>query len=307
MTDYYLADKSRLNGQPKKTIGDYVASQGILVPRRFDTLHEARASGLPILCRSEHEQEYDGVSGLLYSPPLDSLVDTNDEQTLKEEALVKSRAYVGEHISDYCRFLKINEEKFKAEISFSFWQKMEGINITVIADTAIKERYHIMSLGQGGAAYTIFERGKPTILHQSGPMRNTRDQLQNLLHDYEAVRNLEKFDPDTCPIMEFQTVGGKNYFLQYHQGREFQEANFTINPKNLQGKEKRTMFVRGATTPEGRTYTVALVYPESWKESHLPEREDGFYGHYEDLWSEMMASRWNVRAIPATGSLSFTL
>ena len=42
--DYYLEDKSRLNGQPKRTIADYVEQKGILVPRRFDTLAEARKS-----------------------------------------------------------------------------------------------------------------------------------------------------------------------------------------------------------------------------------------------------------------------
>ena len=44
MGDYYTSDPSRLHGQPKRTIGDYVASQGILVPRRFDTLEEAKAA-----------------------------------------------------------------------------------------------------------------------------------------------------------------------------------------------------------------------------------------------------------------------
>jgi len=65
MADYYLEDRSRLQGQPKRTIADYVEQQGILVPRRFDSLEEAQASGLPILARSEHSQDYDGVSGLL--------------------------------------------------------------------------------------------------------------------------------------------------------------------------------------------------------------------------------------------------
>ena len=61
MTDYYLEDRSRLNGQPKRTIGDYVESQGILVPRRFDNLVDARKSNKAVLLRSEHSQEYDGA------------------------------------------------------------------------------------------------------------------------------------------------------------------------------------------------------------------------------------------------------
>ncbi len=73
MDDYYLKNPNKLMGQPKRTIADYVESQGILVPRRFENLKEARKSHKAILLRSEHTQEYDGVSGLLDSMGLSDL------------------------------------------------------------------------------------------------------------------------------------------------------------------------------------------------------------------------------------------
>lgn len=61
--------------QPKREVADYVESQGILVPRRFDSLEEAmfhvRDHGT-ILLRSEHPDEYDGPSDLLGSYRVDS-------------------------------------------------------------------------------------------------------------------------------------------------------------------------------------------------------------------------------------------
>lgn len=62
--DFYLNNPPR---QPKREVGDYVEANGILVPRRFVNLDQALSSGKPFIVRSEHPQEYAGVSGLLHS------------------------------------------------------------------------------------------------------------------------------------------------------------------------------------------------------------------------------------------------
>ena len=49
MTDFYLQNPAELNGQPKKTIGDYVEQNEILVPRRHASLDEALSSGRKII------------------------------------------------------------------------------------------------------------------------------------------------------------------------------------------------------------------------------------------------------------------
>ncbi len=51
-------------------IVDYVEDAGFLVPRRFKDLEEALDfvdQGGKVIMRSEHPQDYDGVSGLLES------------------------------------------------------------------------------------------------------------------------------------------------------------------------------------------------------------------------------------------------
>ncbi|MBS3095869.1 hypothetical protein J4480_00345 [Candidatus Woesearchaeota archaeon] len=72
--DYYIQNPERLQGQPKRTIADYVEQNGVLVPRRFDSLAEARKSKKAILLRSEHPQDYDGISGLLDSFQLSNII-----------------------------------------------------------------------------------------------------------------------------------------------------------------------------------------------------------------------------------------
>ncbi len=93
MGDYYTENIAQLKGQPKRTIGDYVASQGILVPTRFDSLKDARASGKPFIARSEHPQDYDGVSGLVDSPTSDKLVGIESESQLKAQVFMEKEDY----------------------------------------------------------------------------------------------------------------------------------------------------------------------------------------------------------------------
>jgi len=69
MADFYLEHPEELK-QPKRDIEDYVESNEILVPQRFDSLKEAKKSGLKIIARSEHPQDYAGISDLLKSPRL---------------------------------------------------------------------------------------------------------------------------------------------------------------------------------------------------------------------------------------------
>ena len=82
--DYYEADPRRLQRTPKKTIADYVEQNGILVPRRFTSLREARASGVFTIARSEHEQDYAGVSGIFESLRLEDYANIQNEDELKD-------------------------------------------------------------------------------------------------------------------------------------------------------------------------------------------------------------------------------
>ena len=273
--DYYLEDKGRLKGQPKRTIADYVEQNGILVPKRFNSLKEAKKSGLPIICRSEHIQDYDGASGLLDSPLLEKFANVNNEHLLREKLLEQNKYEI-----DYASTLMgINPNTFKDEISFPYWEHLAGYNRTVVADSAIKGKYHITTFGEGRATYTILEENK--IKNFGNSPKNSDKEFEELIKLYEEIRNFNKFDSNNCPTMELQTFKGKHYFLQYMKGRNFNPPNFELKRWMKKG-ERKAMFVRGATSSEGEIYNIAINHPYSVYEQPMPESEDGFYGKSEE-------------------------
>lgn len=169
--------------QPKKEIGDYVESQGILVPQRFANLQEALASGKPFIIRSEHPQDYAGVSGMGHS----MRVTERDRQKGKEELLKfgskidwdqvfdQDRIDAGqksglerllagsiENLSQqelearltqfskiqsecYCRHARFSLADFEAHKRYSYWEFIPGARQVVVADSALVNRHHIFS------------------------------------------------------------------------------------------------------------------------------------------------------------------
>lgn len=178
--DFYLNNPPR---QPKREIADYVESKGILVPRRFANLDQALSSGKPFIIRSEHLQEYDGVSNLLKSLKITrEQIGMNrgrygselremewdyvfrhhpDQRMLRLEAEGKIIAQLGNisqdrfednlknlsrrNIDEYCRLQNINSRKFFSEISYSYWELLKGYNRTIVVDSGISGRYHIFT------------------------------------------------------------------------------------------------------------------------------------------------------------------
>lgn len=310
MADYYLEDKTRLKEKPKRTLGDYVEQNGIFVPKRFNSLDEARASGLPIIVRSEHQQDYDGVSGMLESLTLDRFPEEiTDEQSLKEYLFTR-KVYDGGclnisegSIKDYCTLLNLNVVNVMKEVSFSFWEHLRGFNRTIMADSAISNRYHIMTSNHDKPRiynYTIFEGGKidrefimdlPSIL---------KDGLLELTTSYEKVRNLPNFDNNHCPIMEFQTTSdGKNFFLQYHRARDFEPSRFKLERSLIDG-EIEIPFVRGATSPKGEVYRATTYYHGhmTHKEWTLQDENCSFDMHYRKMFTELMVRQRGLQLIP---------
>lgn len=249
MVDYYLENSSRLQGQPKRTIAKYVEQQGILVPRRFSSLGEARSAGVPVIARSEHPQEYGGVSGLLSSPSFSQIPKDLTESMIKREVYKKRKS----DIDNYCKTFNTNLASLMDEMSFSFWEQLGGYNRTIIADSAIPGRYHVTTFSNTLpiGTYSIVEP-QGNVQHFGESLPSDADNLVELVKLYEQVRNLDRFDPNHCPILEVQTVDGKNYFLQYHRTRDFSPASFSLDraPKE---NEIEAVFTRGATPLEGVT------------------------------------------------------
>ena len=320
MTDYYLQDRSRLKGQPKKTIGDYVESKGILVPKRFNSFDDAKKSGLPIIARSEHPQEYDGLSGLLESPRFN--LGEFKEIISEEEFFPKSFVdRMNNKIKCYNIYLHQNESQLKKEISFSYWELLGGTNHIIIADSAIPERYHITCLfyfkeeheryNRQDARYYLVEKGK--IILENSPLRSNYPQLrqyspkdlEELVLMYEKIRTFENFDAQHCPLMEFQTVNDLHYFLQYHRTRDVDYSSFIIERKAEEG-EIEALFVRGKTSHEGMIVKTTVVYADyvlkkPWEQWRVPPEQEASLdlSYYNWILDETMQKMGKARFIDA--------
>ena len=314
--DYYIENPEKLNGQPKRTIADYVEQNGILVPKRYDSLKEARKSHKPILLRSEHPQDYGGASGLMDSFRLSGLLlhggkkkfgnikfmprEMGSEEEIKEAYFEFKDQCAGTPMYEqYCDFLGLNKDEFKKDVSFSVWEYLGGLNRTVVADSAIGGIYHIMTNYYKGKGkylfnYSIVENGKLSKEFVSSLPIELKDVLPNLIESYESVRNLDNFDKNHCPIMEFQTCNGKNYFLQYHRTRDFEPSQFILDENG----EKEVPFVRGATSKDGMDCKITVYYSGSETWNFDPDNEDGSYDlHYNLFFSEIRARQRKVQMI----------
>jgi hypothetical protein len=277
-----------------------------LVPSRFDSLAEARKSHRGIFLRSEHPQEYVGVSGLL-----DSFGLSNSHFAVKGSANVeeaKQRYFEKEDdttgtpkYKQYCKFLGLDEDNFRQQTSFSIWEALGGENRTVIADSAIPNRYHVMTFrdkkGNHLYNYAIVENGNLAQEFVMPLPEEIREGLGDLVETYEQVRHLDRFDSNHCPIMEFPTVNGKNYFLQYHRARDFSPIDFSLE-RALQDGEVEVQFVRGATSKDGMDCKVTVYYAGQSTWDFNPDIEDGSYDlHYNFVFSELRVRDRKVQMI----------
>lgn len=292
--DFYL---QHTPGQPKRVIGDYVAKNGILVPKRFDSLRDAKKSRKKILARSEHWREYAGESGILESATLGGIGDVGfDEQRLKE-AMLKMAAAGHEEFckyAQYCKYLGTSIGQYKSEVSFSLWEMLEGYNLAIVADSAIGGKYHVFrkAYEKPNGEYLSIENGKITFRtkHIASELQKN---IMNIPAFYEEVRNLPNFDPTHCPIIEAQIHKGKIYFLQYHRGRDFEPPDFEL--EGPAGKQKEAEFVRGATRKEGLVCNLIVEYCPDCKKN-LPEKYDAYMSaaDYNTVYTEMLMRRTNV-------------
>lgn len=327
--------------QPKKEIGDYVEKNGIPTARRFEGHDEALEyvkSGGRIVIRSEHPDEYAGASGLLSSFFVDqvaireykehcskngahinwakvhdnhyrynakqvilSQIETTPEPQLEQNLKILSFP----DVEYYCRLTNQDVDAFYSQISYSYWQSVDGLNRSIIADSAIPGRYHIFANDpnvvfyrhgkEGFVNYSVVDNGKVII--------NSMDQMKGdfvgEIEFYNKVRNLENFDPNQCPIIEFQTDRkGQHHFLQYHRTRSVNPTTFTLD-RGKRGNEFEAVHVRGATpTKDGRDYKIITQYSDFAKIKSLPLfGQDGSVLSHElrsPVFEEIMSRRNTV-------------
>lgn len=287
--DYYLRNPPR---QPKSEIADYLASCGILVPRRFASFREAWDSGQPFILRSEHPDEYAGPSDLLISCEVHQnavlelleFLKSSDEQTNENllffygaivpvaQCMLRNQIdkiesclwdYQQKRIEAYCRIAGQNPQAFREAGSYSYWQLLEGTNKSLVADSAVASRYHIFSEEGRLFDYSIYDNGRIASAARHDACRELAQRTSAHLGEdmgfYERIRELPRFDRCHCPIVEFQSTDKGNQFLQYHRTRDFQAPTFTLEQSPEPGMVQAYL-VRGATPPGGLEINVAFRY-----------------------------------------------
>lgn len=300
--DYYTRNPSRLKGQPKKTIGDYVARHGILVPKRFASFNAAKRSGLEIIARSEHTQDYAGVSGLVDSLLLSNHPDVKDERELKDKVLSEP-----DYLQAWIESNGCNIEEFKSRLSFTYWEFIRGTNHAVVADSCIKNRYHITSAPRGYEwgkhNYSIIENGQAAFQACGLAGAQLQKIQKKLMQIYEEVRHLRHFDPSHCPIMEFVSAKGKIYFLQYHITRDFDPSGFILDREPEDG-EISVPFVRGKTQEEGMTCKTIIYYVGQYYRQFRGFTEEGSTDSHADvIFSELQVRKRKLQLIDSSKNI----
>lgn len=308
------------------------ASLRTLVPRRFKNLAnvlEAVRQGYEIVIRSEHLKEYAGAAGLLASYTLSAekmakgkqfcaekgseidwnyfyenftslnvrthvenkifgSIETTDQKTFEENLKKMSLP----DVRHYCELLGLDVDEFYKGISYSYWEKIGGLNRSIIADSAVIGRYHILSKNTDGACfhnYCIVDSGQ-IVFDKPNPLTGElKNGLEEVIAFYERIRNAEGFNPAHCPLIEFQTHEARNYFLQYHRTRDMDPCAWRLK-RGLEENEFKAAFVRGATPPEGIILDVTMYYPRGGYT--VQDAEDGSFDfHYDRIFSEIMSRR----------------
>ncbi|MEK7152446.1 MAG: hypothetical protein AAB834_00735 [Patescibacteria group bacterium] len=296
--DYWQAPNTVLR-QPKREIGDYVESEGMPVPARyasFDDTLEAVGQGRTVMVRSEHRDEYDGPSGLLNTCLLNQTAIDYRLGLLGEllyggvspdEALrqFKNSLLQAESVRRYLAITRQQADQFSLGVSFSFWRYIPGTNITMVADDAVADRYHIVAKAtdeNGHSGWITNQAGIAAQAHDPSRLISLKKRAE-LIRLYESVRNLPRFSSQECPIMEWQLDHNDAYwFLQYHKARRFQPYRGRIAAADYPAVEgwRKAYIVRGALGPFA-ALQAAIGYPFDYGVSEssygLPETESASF------------------------------
>lgn len=259
--------------QPKKTVGDYVDSQGILVPRRFETFEEAQfaaQNGTSVLARSEHPDEYSGPSGLGNSSPF--VEDLDD--LLKPRHHIRGRDFRTGLYERYIRTSGAEEPgSYLSKISESYWESIKGVNVTVIADDAVEDRYHIFGHRYRGEPGSLPTMVTGAIVEENGDIQRIthsgeRDdefpaRFKEIIDFYNQIRRLDRFNAAHCPVVEIQLSDEDDqlYFLQYHRARDAAPSSERLDPSEYDEREGwvKADAVRGVLLGT-RTLDLAIRY-----------------------------------------------
>jgi len=308
--------------QPKKEIGAYVGG----TPLIYDSFRDAWDSGQEFMMRDEHLRAFAGPSGLGRTLLVDThkrslLAQMRDEPESKYgigyRSLFGRNPFIHQAIAQclagkispsemekkvfkwtgdkdrweiYFEMMGYESEKELEKASYSYWEYIPGFNHTIVADSGIQHRWHLMTVNHTLKPQSLgsrpWEEPNGVIYSFPDPITDAIPESPGKLVEwYEEIRNKDRFNPQQCPIVEAQTSIDKGkinrYFLQYHPTQLFKETNFSLKGHPSED-EIEAVFVRGATTlPEGLTMEVAIYENDNRKKFHAPASYDAnCVGHH---------------------------
>jgi hypothetical protein len=291
--------------RPKQATGDYVESEGLLVPPRFadsEAVKYAVQHDVPVIARSEHPDEYAGPSGLAESYSLR----LNPDGRVMGSGLYYSRQQLRDYakaVGDEC------SSRYVAELSQSFWQWIPGVNITCFADDVVEGRYHIFGQSSwddpshiiiGAIVNQDGTVERQTLMTQTTPVFDT--QLADIIKFYEAVRGLPRFNRQHCPIIEMQlgATDEQLYFLQYHRTRDARPNTERLNESDYDTRDGwlRADAVRGAYLG-GKALDLSIWYARGdVRGIKLPEPGSAWFSYDWPLMDEYLSRHRITTVIP---------
>lgn len=220
-------------------------------------------------------------------------------------------------IQAYCKWTGRDIHEFTRGVSYSYWRHLGGLNRSIVADSAIRNRYHIFSeIPPTYGSYLIVDNGEVVlkrgfiISYPNNPTSFSKDDLKNIhrrviqdWHDvigfYEKIRNTPGFNPEHCYLVEFQTDQERHHFLQCHRTRDANIATWTL-PDHAEEKYMVPL-VRGATLDKNGV--VVNITEHTLKSLMIrttaPESEQaGVDAHYNKTFKEIMSRRRGITVIP---------
>ena len=271
--------------QPKNEVANIVQSNGFNVPPRFATEEEAKLSwpqGFHL--RSEHPLEYAGPSDMFptaFREPHHYPIWGEGFDVESWQEYVQTFTWPA-HLKRITDAYGLDTQTFLSDLTFSIWGHIAGANRFMFQNpvdpnkyfvgTCIKDgdfmnsRYGVHSMGlymhiitKDGDTKALFRDPSISMPDWIGAYGSPRD----LIEFYEGIRSVDCFNPQHIPIVEFQSDHlGRQWFLQYHRGREPQaEVDFQI-PRYPEKVFTKFKLAIGVTPEDGIELDVAIAWAD---------------------------------------------
>lgn len=264
--------------QPKFEDANVVEKLGLMkVPRRFSFpgAKKAVTQGLEIIARSEHPNEAMGFSGvnpsIVFGKKRDRSIPGKNLSEFILDILIND--FWIKKTNRFCEMNNLNKQKYYSGLSWSFWERIPGMNMSVVEDAAVPGRFWILMdweyevvNEEGGTLETKKNYGHNIVMFENGrivnqinglhqPPQFLIDKIGEIIESYGKIK--EHFGKDVSWVVEMQLNDktGDLFFLQRHPSRPVETCDWAFQnepePDEIVVKNQGDRLVRGFTKEEG--------------------------------------------------------